>query len=413
MIARALFAILGMLPFASAASGDDGAATLARTACAAIASHVDASPADTPVLLASWQSGEGGLEPSLTTAAFVYDNALALIALQACGRADAARRIGLALRAAALAPTRPRNVYRAGPVEGVPLPNGWWDAGAQRWSEDPQQMGTATGNVAWVALSLLHARADDGDPRWLDAARRLGQWALDETATDTIGFSGGIDGFDDAPRRLGWKSTEHNVDLVALFDALSGLGDDARWSRGRDRARAFVDAQWDARAGRFVTGTLVDGVTPNLTTSGLDAQLWPLLLRDADQDWRRVMAFVEREHGVDGGFDFNADRDGLWVEGSAQAALALRVLGREADARRVLAAIARERSAQGYLFATRGASLTTGLALGPASQKADFLYYRRPHLGATAWAALAALGANPFAMPVKAKARTAKERAKP
>jgi hypothetical protein len=40
--------------------------------------------------------------------------------------------------------------------------------------------------------------------------------------------------------------------------------------------------------------------------------------------------------------------------------------------------------------------LTTGLALSPASKIDDFYYYRLPHLGATAWAALAATGWNPF-----------------
>jgi hypothetical protein len=40
--------------------------------------------------------------------------------------------------------------------------------------------------------------------------------------------------------------------------------------------------------------------------------------------------------------------------------------------------------------------LTTGLGLSPASTTDDFYYYRLPHLGATAWAALAAVGWNPF-----------------
>ena len=40
--------------------------------------------------------------------------------------------------------------------------------------------------------------------------------------------------------------------------------------------------------------------------------------------------------------------------------------------------------------------MTTGLQIGPTSTEADFLYYRRPHLGATTWAVLAAQGWNPF-----------------
>lgn len=56
----------------------------------------------------------------------------------------------------------------------------------------------------------------------------------------------------------------------------------------------------------------------------------------------------------------------------------------------------KEVSPGGYLYATRPQVLSTGLAIGPDSKTDDFLYYRRPHLGATAWAALAALGWNPF-----------------
>jgi len=36
------------------------------------------------------------------------------------------------------------------------------------------------------------------------------------------------------------------------------------------------------------------------------------------------------------------------------------------------------------------------LAVGSDSTSADFYYYRRPHLAATAWAVLAALKRNPF-----------------
>ena len=64
---------------------------------------------------------------------------------------------------------------------------------------------------------------------------------------------------------------------------------------------------------------------------------------------------------------------------------------------RCLAEIARQFSAGGYVFATREERITTGLAIGSASTSADFFYYRRPHLGATAWAVLAARAWNPYA----------------
>ena len=65
------------------------------------------------------------------------------------------------------------------------------------------------------------------------------------------------------------------------------------------------------------------------------------------------------------------------------------ILDRAAAERR-LACIAREFAAGGYVRATREARITTGLAGGE-------YYFRLPHLGATAWAVLAATGRNPFA----------------
>jgi hypothetical protein len=48
------------------------------------------------------------------------------------------------------------------------------------------------------------------------------------------------------------------------------------------------------------------------------------------------------------------------------------------------------------LNATRTGRLTTGLSIDPTGTVPDLFYYRRPHLGATAWAALAETGWNPF-----------------
>ena len=395
-----------MAGVASAATEDSASATnaLAARGCTAIEARVNAVAASGPVLLRSYDGTSAQpLEPALSTAAFAYDNALAIMALLACDRVAPARRIGAAfvaaLDAADAAPARLRNVYRAGVVQRAPLPNGWWDNTAHQWVEDAYQMGTATGNVAWVALALLALDAyDAGDARWRGAAEQLAAWPI-EHARDTRGdggYSGGVHGFDNAPQQLVWKSAEHNVDLVALYDQLAAGSNGQRWREARDHARRFVDAQWDARAGLFMTGTLPDGVTPNRDTSGLDAQLWPLLLRGAPHEWRRALAYVKREHGVEGGFDFNSDRDGLWVEGSAQGALAYRVVGRMADAQSMLAIVAREVSDSGFLHATREPRITTGLAIGPDSTSADFHYFRRPHLGATAWGVLAATGTNPF-----------------
>jgi len=390
-----------------AAPVDAVAADVAQRSCTAMAARVDRVGGSEALLLRSYDgaSGDGVTdEPSQKTAAYSYDNALAAIALLACGRPGQALRIGAALRLAALDGTRLRNAYRAGAVSGTPLANGWWDAQGNHWAEDPQQQGSATGNVAWTGLALLDLYAQTGEQKWLDAALRLAAWIVAQTsdARGAGGFSGGIEGDDARPRKVLWKSTEHNVDAAALFDRLAALDKGGDWPRHAEAARHFVQSEWDSASGNFFVGTQPDGVAQNRTTSGLDAQLWPQLLAHAPKDWQRALDYARRAHGVDGGFDFNADRDGLWLEGTAQAALACRVVGAADQAQPLLATIAKQFAPSGYVYATREPRITTGLALGAQSTSADFYYLRLPHLGATAWAALAALGHNPFAAPRKA-----------
>ena len=348
-------------------------------------------------MLQSYSTGNGDEEPSLKTAAFTYDNALAVIALIACDKLPQARRVGEALRRAAFTGTRLRNAYRAGLVEGEVLPNGWWDPKANRWLEDAHQCGTSTGNVAWAGLALLALDSATGERRWREAAGHLAKWIIDNASVrGGPGFTGGLDGFDPHPEKLTWKSTEHNIDAAALFAWLAKDSGSGGWERPARSAKDFVESQWDAKTGHFWVGTLPDG-DENKGTSALDVQMWGNLLPDARPQWRRAVRYAEGNYRVAGGFDFNTDRDGLWLEGTAQAALVYRTVGDRTKAGPLFLAISGQfEVSSGYVYATREARITTGLALGPHSSTADFFYFHRPHLGATAWAALAALDWNPF-----------------
>ena len=281
---------------------------------------------------------------------------------------------------------------------------GWWSNQDGRWVEDPYHVGTATGNVAWAALALLTVAGEGRDDPYRAAAARLAQWTkgmLDQRAP--AGFIGGLYGYDDTVERLTWKSTEHNTDLAAVFDWLSRL--EPAWKADAQTARSFVAALWDSASGHFWVGTAPDGVTPNRGNTGLDAQLWPLLLTDAPETWRVSLRYVEQHHAVAAGVDFNDDRDGVWWEGTAQAALAYRATGQEQAADRLLAALAGQFAPSGFVWATSETRLTTGLALSPDSTKDDFYYYRLPHLAPTAWAALAATGWNPFTSEIVSRRR--------
>lgn len=396
---RQALAFLLAIGVSGQALADVATDRLRQLSCSGLSSRVAGMPGGQPVLLRSYddRSGVGALaEPSLRTAAFVYDNALAIIALVACADRPHAERLGVALSLAIHRDARLRNVYRSGPIDAEgPLSNGWWNEAEKRWNEDAYQQGTATGNVAWAALAMLTLADGNSDPRWRPAAEKLARWIATQAAVSD-GYLGGVHGFDDAPRKLTWASTEHNVDAAAVFGWLARKSSDRAWQKGEQNARRFTARQWQPSNGHFLIGELPDGAGPNRSGSGIDAQLWPLLLTSAPPQWRRSIDFVLREHAVDGGFDYNNDRDGLWTEGTAQAALVFRLDGRAADSARALARISPLVSGGGYFYATSADRISTRLAIGPDSSGADFHYYRWPHLGATAWVALAATGWNPL-----------------
>jgi hypothetical protein len=372
--------------------------------CQALRQSVDAAgPGSGPVFIASYRPGEteSAVPAPLASTAFTYDNALASIALVACGDVDRGRRIGDALARAALhdrtfSDGRIRNAYRAGAVsDRIPALPGWWDAKQKLWAEDPYQDGSATGNVAWAALALLTLFDASHNPAYLDAARKLVDWIIAETSSIN-GFSGGTFGFDGAQSSIRWSSTEHNVDAAAAAAWLYHATGDDRYAAAGGRAREFIASAFEPNAGRFLIGTRPDGRL-SADPIVLDVQLWPwMAFTDASAEWRRALAFAERHLAVDGGFGFRDNGGGIWIEGTAQAALAYRMAGEPARAAQLMARVDEARSPTGFLNATSAAKLSTGLSIEPEGTTPDFFYFRRPHLGATAWAALAAVGWNPF-----------------
>jgi hypothetical protein len=386
------------------------AQTPAPAICASIAKHVDlAGGADTrgPVFLGSYEPGpdEASLPPPLASSAFSYDNALAIMALVACNDIPRAKRIGDAFVAATqhdrtFTDGRIRNAYRAGPVKPGPVPPpGWWDNRQKIWAEDAYQDGTQTGNVAWVALALLTLDQATASQIYRPAAEGLARWIAQHAhdPREPGGFSGGMAGFDTTQIKLKWRSTEHNVDVHALGQWLERMEDDPTGRMLAQSSRGFLAAMFDETRDMFRLGTVPGGATQPPDRLALDALIWPLIgVADVPSPWLRSLAYAKSHLAVPGGFDFNGDRDGLWTEGTAQASLVERAQGNRAGADALLATVSSLVSSSGYLYATGAGRITTGIAIGPESKDADFFYFHRPHLGATAWAVLAATGLNPF-----------------
>jgi hypothetical protein len=401
---------LPLMSAGAAAAGGTDNTKLACTLCDGLVQKMGGDP-NQPMILRSFEPANGGsaLHPALENTGFTYDNAVVLIALAGCSRMVEVKRIADALVVAVntdrhYRDDRLRNAYRAGPtvagLDGMLLP-GYWDAVRNAWAEDGYQVGSATGSTAWGALALLAAYDKTGEQAYLDTAERVMTWIHRETADpDRAGYFGGFFGHEPSPLPAKWKSTEHNLDIYAVDRWLSEVDPAGGWEIYGDKALKFLEEMWDTRESRFHIGSVENGNAPNLAASGLDAELWPLIAVPSFAEKRgAVLEWTERNHGVAGGFDFNDDRDGIWLEGTAQAALVYQINNQPDKASVLLETISANVSRDQLVYATVNEELTTGLQVGPSSTPGDFKYYRLPHIGATGWAILAALKLNPFVAP--------------
>jgi hypothetical protein len=400
---RSVVTIFCIATMTSSLAASDGPDSRRARYCAPLADAVTSQAAGAKAaFVRSYEHGqdESGLPSGLASTAFVYDNALAAIALVACGNVTSATTIGNALSLAVrkdrtFTDGRVRNAYRPGPVgEGAPALPGWWDAKQNIWAEDPAQDGSSTGNVAWAALALLTLHQATKQESFLVDAEHLIDWVIANVSSGN-GFRGGFHGYDPQQAKLLWISTEHNVDVYAAATWLFRLTSEQKYADAASQARRFLERAFDVD--HFLLGTKPDGSLNDGGMLALDVQLWPwMAIPDAPAQWRSALKFAATHLAVEGGFDFNGDRDGLWVEGTAQASLAYRIAGDPVRGAQLLTTLEADRTPSGLLNATRAARISTGLSLDPTKTGADFFYFRRPHLGATAWAALAAMAWNPF-----------------
>jgi hypothetical protein len=385
---RTVLAGMSLMPALTPVQAANAATLLATTCIDAIRNAMAELPAG-PVLLNSYITAPGPnqtvFDLTQANAAYVYDNALAGLALLAAGhRADAAR----IADAFAIAQShdrfykdgRLRNAYQAGAMTSPAKLPGWWDKTANRWQEDPYQVGSQTGPIAWAML--LWAALGQTAP-----ANTAGNW-LDDKLRARTGYYGGFYGFEPHPLKLTWQSTEQNTDLFAAFTRLARAEDAVH-------AKTFVESMFDPAANRFNAGTAPDGSKNPLLAA--DAGIWPYLA-GIGTSVSALAAIKTLAHGA--GIGFSEASHGIWLEGTAFAAIALARMNNTL-APTFLATINANISPTGYVYATVAPILSTGLTVGPSlipgQPSQNFDYYRRPSLSATAWTALAALSVDPLA----------------
>src|SRR5947207_2105078 len=196
----------------------------------------------TPRLLQSYNNESG-----LLTTAFVYDNALALLAYLTRPTAEHVRRariVGDALLFAqnndeAFTDGRVRQAYAAGPMlfyGGSPEFTGLVRADGKAAFLWPFGFGgTSVGDLAWVGLALARLYACTRKRRYLTGATTAGDWIATKTRSPYRfgGYLGGLQA--DGVTGQRWASTEHNIDTFGLFRLLARLTGDRSWT-----ARAAV-----------------------------------------------------------------------------------------------------------------------------------------------------------------------------
>jgi hypothetical protein len=356
----------------------------------------------------------------LRNTAFVYDNALAILAFLAEGSSGSIKRAQLIGNAFVYAVNhdrtytdgRLRSAYAAGDIA---LPKGWQPNGRNATVPSPgfyveatqsfyevENADIDTGNNAWAMIALLGLYNKTMDVQYLQTAKQIGRFVLNFWATDGLyqGFRGGIRDAESAtPTFRSYASTEHNLDLFAAFRELYLTTGEVIWNDAAEHARQFVEAMWDKDRGCYLTGTANSNernVTPGQLP--LDTQTWSVLaLTDALILHPQLLICPEQHHQnmSDGftGFDFNEDKDGVWFEGTAQMTVAYAYAGRTVDSDRFreMLRIAQQIAApygngQGIVAASHD-GVTSGFG---------FKLFRRIHLGATAWNVFAQLGFNPY-----------------
>ena len=149
--------------------------------------------------------------------------------------------------------------------------------------------GATGGNNAFAILSLISAYRYLGDTRYLDDARNISHWIVNQlTDTTNTGYGGFYLGYPDEGVKppkplLKGKSVENNADIFAAFMALSeierqlGKSTDAdNWANYANIAGDFVMQMFDRSRGCFYAGTVPNGssagagIKPDGPTKGND-----------------------------------------------------------------------------------------------------------------------------------------------
>jgi hypothetical protein len=376
--------------------------------------------------------------------AFVYDNALLLLAYLTRGTSNdiaRARLLGDALLYAQSSDPAADGRFRQAYFAGVPASNGYYVTPGLSYFQ-----GSAVGDVAWSGIALAQLYWRTRDIRYLNGAL----WAanfIETTTRDNVNVPPGGYYYGNGQTN---KSTEHNIDVYALYMLLARYSGNSFWLNGAQHAKQFVQAMFDSPSGHFWTGTS-DPTDIYYNNSPEDVNTWSYLAMldptyAVSIDWVKTnLATTDTTFAYNNGWitngnyntglrlrvsgmtyaslsklgtvlgDNTVDADAVWLEGTGHliAALLQRRLppgsdipSFHGDVNLALSLIESVQVAQNSLGAgqtVNSQALVVGQGLTASTSILNtgfgFNYFPYYHIGATAWYVMGAQGANPMRQP--------------
>jgi hypothetical protein len=393
----------------------------------------------------------GGFDIVCYMMAYDYDQAIAAIGLFYAGKKSEAAWISRGLirnwgggnaSSSLYVQRHTRNAHRWGPQypswdrdePGYSLRPGWYGrAGigtAGVFNIDDYAEDLYTGTLAWVVPAMrIHYLVGDalswsgrdlyhteGRIPIASDVRPQSEWMFDR-AVDILydacytgapygGFHGGLHitgpSLPLATTQFQWASTEHACDMAAVGDMMrrkhAASADAAKWLDMAEEGRNFVNDIYIPSASPFIPTGKTDLGAINYAVLPSDCVTWGIygagiVDRDTiDETWRDTFAL----NSTDGVWGYSNVSFGGWMEGQAQHATALRLLGDSTQAIAAMGMItdryvgSSDPRWQGTIVGTDQERHDTGFG---------WYYFGRGQLGATGWYLIACdweANRNPF-----------------
>jgi hypothetical protein len=321
--------------------------------------------------------------PAQEKAAWVYDNALAIIALLARHTPEDITRARILVESLIYCqdndPSRDGRLRNSYYADALPTSKNSY---------------SYCGNMAWAIIGLMqyYRFSNDTDTaflnRVLSASDKLGRFIV-------TAFSDPNNPGYRLKEGVTYKSTENNISAYVAFKHLYDVTRNIYWKQKADSARVFVTTYMDDST-KFCVGSTDNGISVNdyYLEQVVDVNAWAVLA--FGYKYKYALAWAENncwtQKSSFTGFDFNTDKDGIWFEGVGHMSCAYKYIGDIDKTTLFLSNLERSQTdAQNNndkgITATPDNQVSTGFGE---------YYYPSLHIGATSWFLLAETKYNAF-----------------